>query len=116
METVNAKIANTMLGFEDHGIMTFFLYLEWPGAGQGLGGFAIDIGSRESGERRGFGAGISAIRKILEVVGVQKWEDLKGKLVRAKVDGWGSSRVPIIGNILEDKWFDLKDFMERHRG
>lgn len=117
METVNAKIASTMLGIEDHGIMTFFIFLEWNGGGQALGGFALDgAKSREDYETRvGHGAGFIAIRKILETVGVEKWEDLKGKLIRAKIDDLGTSTPPIIGNIMEDRWFDLKEFMISHR-
>jgi hypothetical protein len=116
--TVNARIASTTLGIEDHGIMTFFVHLEWPGAGQGCGGFALDRPKNPndySAERVGHGPAIVAIRKILETVGVDNWEDLKGKLIRAKVDRLGSSRTPIIGNILEDRWFDLKEFMEQYR-
>ena len=38
-----------------------------------------------------------------------KFEDLKGKYVRVAIKGWGHS-VKIIGNILEDKWFDIETF------
>ena len=115
MEIVNAKIISTTFGIEDHGIMTFFLHLEWSGCGQGLGGYALDKSQRGSDERIGFAPGFVAIRKILETVGVETWEDLKGQLVRLKIDSLGSSRRPIIGNILEDKWFDLKEFVESQR-
>jgi hypothetical protein len=115
METVNARISGTMLGIEDHGILTFFIYLEWPGAGQGLGGFALDQHNRQTKERDGWGLGFVAIRKILETVGVDKWESLPKTLVRLKVDGLGSSRPPIIGHILEDKWFDLKEFVSSQK-
>lgn len=115
LETVNAKIRSTMFGIEDHGCMTFFLFLEWPGAGQGLGGFSLDQGKRGGNEREGCGAAIIAIRSILETVGVDKWESLPGTLVRLKVDGLGSSRPPIIGHIMEDRWFDLKEFFARYR-
>lgn len=115
-EIVNARITGTNLGIEDHGILTFMIFLEWPGCGQGLGGYCLDKPiSRDCETRAGFGPGLIAIRKILETVGVTKWEDLKGQLVRAKVDGWGSSRPPIIGHILEDRWFDLKEFMDSHK-
>ena len=108
---INAKIQSTQFGICDHGIMTFFLNLEWGGGGQGLGGYALDGGN----PRRGSGIGILAIREILETVGVENWEDLKGKLVRVKHFGWGSIRKPIIGNIMEDKWFDLEAFMRENK-
>ena len=118
LETVNAKICYTQLGIEDHGILTFMIGLEWRGGGQGAGGYTLDQCSRRApntDEREGFGPGFIAIRKILETVGVSNWEDLKGKLVRAKIAGAGSSRCPIIGNILEDKWFDMKAFFEAQK-
>lgn len=111
LKIINCRISATSLGMEDHGIMTFFIHLEWHGGGQGAGGFGIDGYDPETKERSiGYGPAIVAIRKILEVVGVSTWEQLKGQLVRAKVGGLGSSRAPIIGNILEDKWFDMKEF------
>lgn len=49
--------------------------------------------------------------KIMDVVGVTNWEDLKGKYCRIKSDGWGSL-VTTIGNILDDKWFDIGEFFK----
>ena len=112
LETVNAKIKSTMFGIEDHGCMTFFVFLEWLGASQGLGGYAIDQYRGDNCDRTGQGAALVAIRKILEVVGVDTWEALPGKLVRLQVEGLGSSRTPIIGHIIEDRWFDLQKFMK----
>lgn len=51
---------------------------------------------------------MEAISKIL-VVGVDKWEDLPGKYIRIEYNGLGST-VTKIGNIIEEKWFDLKEF------
>ena len=110
METCNGKIASTTLGIEDHSILTFFVHLEFDGCGQGLGGYALDHRDRETRKLIGHGSGLVAIRRILEVVGVSNWEDLKGKLVRVRHDGIGSK--PIIGHILEDRWFDLGKFMQ----
>lgn len=50
---------------------------------------------------------------IMNVVGVHKWEDLKGKYCRIKTEGWGST-VSVIGNIIENKWFDMKKFFEEY--
>lgn len=116
METHNAKITGTMLGLEDHGIMTFYVFLEWGCLSQGLGGFALDQYDEKTDKRDiGMGAAIVAIRRILETVGVDKWEQLKGQLVRIKTEGGINPGPPIIGHIMEDKWFDLKAFMEEHR-
>lgn len=108
---VNARIAGTRITNEDHGILTFWITLEWRGGDQCFGGYALVVGSPEN--RKGFGPGLVAIEKILETVGVSSWEALKGQLVRAKIGQLGTSRPPIIGHIMEDKWFDLKSFMEQ---
>lgn len=52
---------------------------------------------------------MEAISKILDVVGVDKWEDLPGKHIRFEDAGWGST-VTKIGNIITDKWFDMRGF------
>lgn len=88
----NARIEGTMLGIEGHGILTAFLYLEYDGGGQGFGGYSIE-GPYAS----------KFIKRVLEVVGVEEWEELKGKHIRVKAT---SIKVHEIGNILEDKWFN----------
>ena len=112
MEIRNAKITSTMLGREDHGIMTFMIFVEFGGCGCGIGGYAIDQYDRET-ETRVFAAkGLEAISKILEVVGVDEWEKLPNKYIRIKDNGWGST-IDEIGNLMEDKWFNLREFFSR---
>lgn len=96
----NAIIKSTMLGREDHGIMTFMIRIRFDGCVTcGVGGYALD----------GYTKSMEAISKILDVVGVDRWEDLPGKYIRFEDNGPGST-VNKIGNIIEDKWFDLKEF------
>lgn len=45
----------------------------------------------------------------MNVVGVKNWEDLKGKYIRIQTNGWGST-IDTIGNLMEDKWFNIKEF------
>ena len=52
---------------------------------------------------------MKAVSEILNVVGVDKWEDLPGKYIRFEDNGWGST-VTKIGNIIDNKWFDMKNF------
>jgi hypothetical protein len=44
------------------------------------------------------------IARVLDVVGVDSWEELPGKHIRVDHDEWGP--IHRIGNIIEDKWFD----------
>lgn len=98
-ETRNAIIRETFLGMEDHGIMTAYLRLEWDGGGQSFGGYAF--GSFSNPISSPFG--MEFVRRVLDVVGVEQWEQLKGKHVRMRGD-W--SKVEAIGNIVKDAWFD----------
>lgn len=112
METKNAKIRSTMLGVEDHGIMTCSISLDYGGMVQGFGGYGFDEPHKTEAEpfgRRGTAYGCEFIRRVLVVVGVDCWEDLKGKHVRAVIDG---GLVRKIGHIIEDKWFDPEELAE----
>ena len=105
----NAKIRSTMLGREDHGIMTWMIFIDFDHVACGVGGYALDSYNRDTKTRVFYAESMESISKVLEVVGVDKWEDLPGKYIRFEDNGWGSI-VTKIGNIMEDKWFDLKEF------
>jgi hypothetical protein len=109
MEIKNAKIVSTMLGREDHGIMTFMITVCFDSYGQGIGGYGLDYYDRGAGQRVYSAKGLEAISRIFDVVGVDKWEDLKGKYIRIKDNGLNSS-IDEIGNLMEDKWFNLREF------
>jgi len=106
METLNAKIESTMLGVEDHGILTFFLYVEGAGWSQSFGGHACDRWDENKSQRVGHAFGMEAIRRILETVGVETWEALPGKNVRVRRGDDGI--LHHIGHIVEDRWYDIK--------
>lgn len=98
-EIKNAKIETTMLGFEDHSIMTCFITLNYGGSSQGYGGYVLD--GKHDDYKTNYG--IRFVMGILETVGVEKWEELKGKHVRAEIGDDG--KIERIGHIIEDKWF-----------
>lgn len=95
-----------MLGYEDHGILTCYLHLDYGGSGQGFGGYSLDEPIKdEEGKFLGrvpTDATGKWVKEILNVVGVEKWEDLKGKYIRVEAD---FNKIHRIGNLLEDKWF-----------
>jgi len=108
IETTNAVITGTRLGFEHHEVFTYMVMLEMDGSGIGYGGYALDEWSKEKGERIGTDFGSEAIMQLMKVVGVKYWEDLGGEHVRIKTKGgWGGSVVSI-GHIILDRWLDLK--------
>lgn len=93
-EIRNARIESTHLGNEDHGILTIFLQLSYDrGSSQAFGGYNLTMPGQ-----LGFW-----VNQILKVVGVEKWEDLKGKYIRVESD---FGKVYRIGNLMEDSWFD----------
>ena len=104
----NARIKSTMLGYEDHGILTCFLNLEQNGTGQGFGGYRLDA-------PKGYSKFTDLwVKQILKVVGVEKWESLEGKYIRVKGKAFGS--IEGIGHITDDKWFFPKEEIAKEVG
>lgn len=98
-EIKNAKITATELGIE-HGSLTFMLTLDYGSSGQGAGGYGL--GNEESPWKYG----VRCICAIMRIVGVNSWEELRGKHIRVKSD---YSHVYAIGHFLEDKWFHFDE-------
>jgi hypothetical protein len=94
MEIENARIESTHLGFEDHGIFSLNVAFTGPGWGQGTGHLFADKGTSD------------LIKPIIRAVGVEKWEDLPGKNCRIRRSSQ-LGRIEAIGNLMEDKWFEL---------
>ena len=112
MEIKNAKITDTSITMADHGCLTFWILLEGGSWGCGFGGYCIGkgyLGAKEFAAENG--DGLVAMMEIMDTVGVEKWEDLKGKYVRCEIK-WGDG-ITKIGNILKDRWFDIHEFFDR---
>lgn len=104
METKNAIIKSTTLGIEDHGILTFWLHLEYDGSGQGFGGYALDEYDVKEKRRKGTIFGCQTILDVLRVVGVDSWEKLPGSSVRVTSTPDGS--ISSLGHFLKDRWLN----------
>ncbi|QLQ11141.1 MAG: hypothetical protein HZY75_13160 [Nocardioidaceae bacterium] len=94
------RIKSTMLGYEDHGILTVFLHCEGAGSGVGVGGMALDAYDEDRKERVGSAYGLDHITALMRVVGVSQWEHLAGKDVVVLFDAagdthWGHASVGI---------------------
>lgn len=110
----NARISNVSITMADHGCLTFWVSLDGGSWGCGFGGYCIGHGyvgaDKFTAEN---GGGLEAMMRIMDVVGVEKWEDLKDKYVRCKIEGVGAGgHVDEIGNVLRDKWFNIRKFFE----
>lgn len=81
-----AKITSTMLGVEDHGILTVWMTVSYGGSsGQGIGGYCLDepthdVDGKFTG-RVGTTYGMEFVARIMRACGVDKWEDLKGRTI-----------------------------------
>lgn len=113
IETKNALIQSTMLGIEDHGIMSFSLGLDYGGSNQWAGGYALDAPIQKDGrfhKRVGSAEGMTLIMEVLRIVGVESWEKLKGKHIRVKAD---HGKVYAIGHLLKEDWLDFEEFWKK---
>ena len=121
-EIFNARITDTRLGYNDGNSLTLFIYTESESGMCGFGGctfgghrdnYSIDDMS-QSGKTSyiNFEWTSELIMKILDTVGADKWEDIKGKLIRIRTNGKTgcAGGIEAIGNILENKWFSIQDF------
>ena len=95
------------LEINDHCCLTFSITLKGSGWGANFGGYNLAFFNGTSFE--GSEKGLEALTRIMDVVGVAKWEDIKGHYVRVKQE---DRLVVGIGNIIKDKWFEPREFFK----
>lgn len=108
----NARITSAKLYIEDHGIFTFDIRINVGAFCVSVGGYALDTEVKTSnGNKRRVSnpAGLECMRKIMDVVGVGNWDDLKNQYIRFENNGLGKP-VTKIGNIVRDEWIDIDEF------
>lgn len=109
---LNAKIESVSLCFAN-GILTFYLGLKiQDGTGCCFGGYALDEYDKAEGRRLPISLGLECLEEIMKTVGVKRWEDLKDKYIRVVSRGLGES-IEEIGNIMEDKWFNIEELFKK---
>lgn len=107
----NALITNADLSMADHGCLTLAMTLDGGLWSSVYGGYRLGKGYLGADDDffSGSAAGMEYIMRIMDIVGVEKFQDLKNKYVRVATKGWGDC-IKIIGNILKDQWFDAETF------
>lgn len=111
---VNAKITGVSFSMADHEGITFWVFIETAEGSCGIGGYYIGHGYVGANDFFGFGEGIEAMARIMNVVGVERWEDLTGQYCRVEPDE-SAGRILKIGNIIKDKWFDIDEFFKEEK-
>lgn len=112
----NALVEKVDLSMADHGCLTLAMTLQGGGWGVVYGGYCLGKGYLGADDDffDGSAAGMEYLMRIMDTVGVERFQDLKGKYVRVATKGWGS-QIKIIGNILKDKWFDAEEFFKEKK-
>jgi len=105
----NAKITNVDLSMADHGVLTLCMSLEGCGWGCVYGGYVLGKGYVGAKEFEGSPKGMESIMRIMDIVGVDNFKDMEGKIIRVAIKGWRDT-IKIIGNVLLNKWFDAESF------
>lgn len=101
----NAKITSVDLSMQAHGAITLQMVLEGDGFGLVYRGIGLGYGYLGAKAFSGSSKAMPYIMRIMDVVGVSRFNAMKGQYVRIAHKGLGST-VKSIGNIIEDKWFD----------
>ena len=99
----NAVIDYATLEIDDHGLLTAWIGLDYGDSGhQGFGGWGLYLPkSFTHHELKGIAGHF--IFRVMEIAGVTKWDQLKGKTVRVRCT---MSNVQSIGHIVKNDWFD----------
>ena len=95
MEERNAVVNDATIEVE-RGMLSAWLHLDYGGSGQGFGGYCL-FSPKSSKDCAGH-----FIYRCLEIVGVERFDQLTGKTIRVRIN---EGRISAIGHIVKDLWF-----------
>lgn len=80
-----AKVGRTTLGYEDHGIFTCMLHLNFGSSGQGAAGYSLDEPRHDADAkyigRFGTAFVMEWVIRAMKACGVREWDEVKGRTV-----------------------------------
>jgi hypothetical protein len=103
-EIKNAVITEASITINGKGILDCWLTLDYGGSGQGFGGYALQL-PKDWAHYSMLGPAGHFIYRVMEIAGVNDFDELTGKSIRVDSD---NSKVYRIGHIVNDDWFDPK--------
>ena len=98
---LNAKITDAEIMIEDHGCLTFCIWVD-SSAGWSTGIGMFDLSGCQNID--------VLINDILKTVGVTRWSDMKGNYIRIDDNDKHNSTITKIGNLMTDNWIDLRSY------
>lgn len=112
-----ARIDHVFFGYEDHGILTMNIGLDYDGSThQGFGGYCLDSFDKDEDRRIGTAGGMDYVIQILKCLGANSIDEIKGKMCYAIKDKPGFfGKVIGIKQIPQDGKgiFLIKDWQEK---
>jgi hypothetical protein len=107
----NAEVSSIDTIIADDGTLRTYLILSGNGWRINYGGYAVGITNQSATEFQATAKGTELILRLLTLIGARSTTELVGKYIRVAVLP-EVGEVKIIGNIIEDKWFDIEDFFK----
>ena len=101
MTEKNAIIKAARITIDDHGCLSAWLDLDYGGAGQGFGGYALYLPKSFKHHQLPSVAG-HFIFRCMEIAGVENWNACVGESIRVRAAHVG---IEAIGHIIKDDWF-----------
>jgi hypothetical protein len=103
METRNAVITGVWIEADEFETLSAGISLDYGDSGQIFGGNGLYTPKRGVGGKNYAG---HFLYRVLEIAGVSRWDELKGKTIRVIQD---DAHVEAIGHIVKDVWFNMHE-------